>query len=204
MNEYIVFGATFAFAAAVQPGPLLAFLISQTLRLGWRHTLPAAFSPLLSDVPIVIVVLLALSRLPTWFGRVLQIAGGVLLLYLAFQAYRRWRRYETPSEAVKKESVPKGVLQAALVNILNPGPYLGWGLIMGPLVLKGWREAPSHAIALVVAFYTTMVVCLAGIIVLFGVARNLGPRVVRVLIALSVVFLAAFGCYQLWAGIVGR
>ena len=111
---------------------------------------------------------------------------------------------ETASEAVKKESVPRGVLQAALVNILNPGPYLGWGLIMGPLVLKGWRESPSHAIALVVAFYTTMVVCLAGIIVLFGVARNLGPRVVRVFTAVSGVFLAAFGCYELWMGIGGR
>ena len=203
MYEYIVFGVTFAFAAAVQPGPLFAFLVSQTLRLGWRHTLPAAFSPILSDIPIVIVVLLALSRLPIWFGRVLQVAGGVLLLYLAYQAYRRWRRHETASEAVKKESVPRGVLQAALVNILNPGPYLGWGLIMGPLVLKGWRESPVNAVALVVAFYTTMVVCLAGIIVLFGVARNLGPRVVRVLVALSVVFLAAFGCYQLWMGIKG-
>jgi threonine/homoserine/homoserine lactone efflux protein len=203
MSGYIIFGATFAFAAAVQPGPLLAFLISQTLRLGWRHTLPAAFSPLLSDIPIVIVVLFALSRLPSWFGRVLQIAGGVLLLYLAFQAFKRWRRYETPTDGVKKESVPKGVLQAALVNILNPGPYLGWGLILGPVVLQGWREAPSHAIALVVAFYTTMVVCLAGIIVLFGVARNLGPRVVRVLIGVSVVCLAVFGCYQLLLGITG-
>ena len=200
MSEYIVFGVTYAFACAVQPGPLFAFLVSQTLRLGWRHTLPAAFSPVLSDIPIVIVVLLALSRLPDWFGRVLQIAGGLLLIYLAWQAFRRWRRFETPGEAGRKESVPRGVLQAALVNILNPGPYLGWGLIMGPLVLKGWKEAPSHAIALVVAFYTTMVVSLAGIIVLFGLTKNLGPRVVRVLIAVSVVGLAAFGCYQLWMG----
>jgi threonine/homoserine/homoserine lactone efflux protein len=204
MTEYIIFGATFAFAAAVQPGPLLAFLISQTLRLGWRHTLPAAFSPLISDVPIVIVVLFALSRLPLWFGRVLQIAGGVLLLYLAYRAYQRWRRYKEEDVAAKKESVPKGVLQAALVNILNPGPYLGWGLVLGPLVLKGWRETPTHAIALVVTFYTTMVVSLMGIITLFGVARNLGPRVVRVLVALSVVGLAAFGGYQLWAGILGK
>ena len=203
MSGYIVFGATFAFAAAVQPGPLLAFLISQTLRLGWRHTLPAAFSPILSDIPIVIVVLLALSRLPSWSARVLEIAGGLLLLYLAFQAYRRWRRYESPSEVLQKESVPKGVLQAALVNILNPGPYLGWGLIMGPMVLQGWREAPANAIALVVAFYTTMVVSLAGIIVLFGLSRNLGPRIVRALIAISVVGLAVFGCYQLLLGITG-
>lgn len=204
MNEYIAFGATFAFAAAVQPGPLFAFLVSQVSRLGWRHTLPAALSPLLSDVSIVIVVLFALSRLPSWFTRVLQIAGGLLLLYLAFRAYRRWRGSVAAEEAVKKESVPKGVLQAALVNILNPGPYLGWGLIMGPMVLKGWREAPANAIALVVAFYSTMVVCLAGIIVLFGAARNLGPRIVRVLIGVSVLGLAAIGCYQLWSGIVGR
>jgi threonine/homoserine/homoserine lactone efflux protein len=204
MNEYIIFGATFAFAAAVQPGPLLAFLVSQTLRLGWRHTLPAAFSPIISDVPIVIVVLFALSRLPDWFGRVLQIAGGLLLLYLAFGAFRRWRRYREDDAEVKKESVPKGVLQAALVNILNPGPYLGWGLIMGPLTLKGWREAPVNAFALVITFYSTMILCLMGIIVLFGVARNLGPKVVRILIALSVVGLAGFGCYQLWAGIMGR
>jgi threonine/homoserine/homoserine lactone efflux protein len=204
MTEYVIFGATFAFAAAVQPGPLLGFLVSQTLRLGWRHTLPAAFSPLLSDVPIVIVVLLALSRLPSWFGRVLQIAGGVLLLYLAFRAYQRWRNAREGKEVVKGESVYKGVLQAALVNILNPGPYLGWGLIMGPMVLKGWREAPAAAIALVVTFYSTMVVCLAGIIVLFGAARNLGPKIVRILVGVSVVGLAAIGCYQLWSGIVGK
>jgi threonine/homoserine/homoserine lactone efflux protein len=204
MNEYILFGTTFAFAAAVQPGPLLAFLISQVLRRGWRHTLPAAVSPLLSDVPIVIVVLLALSRLPSWFARVLQIAGGLLLLYLAFRAYRRWRSGRVVEGGAKKESVSKGVLQAALVNILNPGPYLGWGLILGPLALKGWRESPSNAVALVVAFYATMIACLAGIIVLFGVARNLGPKIVRVLIGVSVVGLAAIGCYQLWSGIVGR
>jgi threonine/homoserine/homoserine lactone efflux protein len=204
MSEYIVFAVTYAFACAVQPGPLLAFLVSQTLRLGWRHTLPAAFSPILSDIPIVIVVLLALSRLPAWFGRVLQIAGGLLLLYLAWQAYRRWRRYEAPSEAVKQESIPSGVLQAALVNILNPGPYLGWGLILGPLVLKAWREAPVNAFALVGTFYTTMVVSLAGIIALFGLTKNLGPRIVRRLVAVSVVGLAAFGCYQLWKGFVGK
>ena len=204
MAEYMIFGATFAFAAAVQPGPLLAFLISQSLRLGWRHTLPASFSPLLSDIPIVTVVLLALSRLPEWFGRVLQIAGGVLLLYLAFRAYERWRRFGTGKEVVKSESIYKGVLQAAFVNILNPGPYLGWGLILGPLVLKGWREAPANAVALVGTFYATMIVTLAGIIVLFGVARNLGPKVVRILVGLSVIGLAVFGCYQLWAGMVGK
>jgi len=45
-----------------------------------------------------------------------------------------------------------------------------------------------------------MVLSLAGTIVLFAAARNLGPRVNRVLIGLSSLALACFGCYLLWSG----
>jgi len=55
----------------------------------------------------------------------------------------------------------------------------------------------------VLGFYGTMVLSLAGTIALFAAARNLGPRVTRVLIALSSVALACFGCYLLWSGIGG-
>jgi hypothetical protein len=41
-----------------------------------------------------------------------------------------------------------------------------------------------------------------GIIVLFATVRRLGPRVNRVLVGLSALALAAFGCYQLWAGLI--
>jgi threonine/homoserine/homoserine lactone efflux protein len=53
--------------------------------------LPAAFSPLLSDGPIVLVTVLALSRLPAWFTQWLRVAGGLFVLYLAFSAFRTWR-----------------------------------------------------------------------------------------------------------------
>ena len=42
MPTYLILGMTYAFAAAVQPGPLQTYLISQTLSHGWRRTLPAA------------------------------------------------------------------------------------------------------------------------------------------------------------------
>jgi len=41
MLQYLVLGATYAFAAAVQPGPLQAYVISQALAAGWRDA--AAF-----------------------------------------------------------------------------------------------------------------------------------------------------------------
>jgi len=50
MVEYIIIAAGFAFAAAAQPGPLQAFLLSRVVSAGWKQTLPAAFAPLISDV----------------------------------------------------------------------------------------------------------------------------------------------------------
>jgi hypothetical protein len=48
-----------------------------------------------------------------------------------------------------------------------------------------------------------MVLALAATIVLFAAARNLGPRVTRILIAISAVALACFGCYLLFGSAGG-
>ncbi len=199
MVRYLLFGITYAFAAAVQPGPFQSYLISQTLSKGWRHTLPAAFSPLLSDGPIIVLVLLLLVNMPGGLVQILQIAGGVFLLYLAVGAFRVWRAYDV-TEVAPAQASQQTVLKAALVNILNPAPYLGWSLVMGPLLLAGWRETPAHGIALLLGFYGTMVISLAGIIMLFAAARNLGPRVSRALLGVSALALACFGLYELWLG----
>jgi len=202
MFAYLILGMTYAFAAAVQPGPLQSYLISQTLSHGWRRTLPAAFSPLISDGPVIALALLVLSRVPAWLAQGLRLAGGVFVLYLAWGAVKTWRGYDakdmTPAPP-KRQSV----LSAALVNLLNPNPYISWTLVLGPLLLKGWREAPAHGVALLAGFYGVMVLSLAGTIALFAAARNLGPRVNRVLIGLASVALAGFGCYLLWSGIGG-
>jgi threonine/homoserine/homoserine lactone efflux protein len=198
MATYVILGMTYAFAAAVQPGPLQAYLISQALSHGWRRTLPAALSPLISDGPIIALVLLALSRLPPWLIPTVRLAGGVLLLYLAFAAARTWKA-QGSGQAAQKRAEPRSLLGATTVNLMNPGPYLGWSLIMGPLLLKGWREDPVHGIALLASFYSVMVLSLAGLIVLFAAARGLGPRVSRALVGVSALALAGLGCWQFWA-----
>ncbi len=200
MGTYLILGAGFAFAAAVQPGPFQTFLIGETVARGWRRTLPAAFAPLLSDAPIFAAAVLVLSRVPEGAVRVLHLAGALFLFYLAWGAYRTWRRFDPdrPPEAAGGHAT---LFKAAFVNFLNPNPWLGWTLVMGPLFLEGWRVAPSHGIALVAGFYGTMVLSLAGLITLFAFASRLGPRVNKVTLGLSVVALAGFGVYQLWLGL---
>lgn len=200
MLTYLIFGITYAFAAAVQPGPFQTYIISQTLKKGWRSTLPAAFAPVLSDGPIILIVLLLLSTVPDNFVYILRICGGLFLLYLGINAFISWRKFDT-DKSISNDSNQQTLFNAVLVNFLNPAPYLGWSLIMGPLFLEGWRVAPINGISLIVGFYLTMIITLAGIIVLFAFASKLGPKVSKVLIGLSALALFAFGIYQLLVGI---
>ena len=200
MFSYLIFGITYAFAAAVQPGPLLTYIISQTLKKGWRSTLPAAFAPVISDIPILILILFLLSTMPGSFIFILRIGGGLFLLYLGFRAFKSWKKFDA-DQTILNESGQQTLFNAVFVNLLNPAPYLGWSLILGPIFLEGWKLAPVNGIAMIIGFYATMVLTLAAIIFLFGFARRMGPKVSKILIGLSSIVLFAFGIYQLYLGV---
>ena len=200
MLSYILVGISYAFAAAVQPGPLQTYLMSRTISHGWKRTMPAAFAPLLSDGPIIILVLFVLSSVSQNVISVLQISGGIFLLYIAFKT---WQSYKIYSEKNNPEnhSNAKSLMEATLVNLLNPNPYLGWSLVMGPMLIKGWNENPPNGIALIVSFYGTLVIGLALFIRIFAGVKHLGPKVSRALLGISAVILSCLGIYSLYQGI---
>jgi threonine/homoserine/homoserine lactone efflux protein len=200
MLESILIGSGFAFVAAVQPGPLQAFLLSSVAQKGWKRTLPASMSPLLSDGPIALLVLFLLNRISKEMYGILQAAGGFLLLYFAWAGYRQWKQFEA-TELNTHKTMPRTLLQAAMVNILNPNPYLGWSLVLGPAFLTAWHQHPLNAVVLIIAFYTTMLIVLACIIFLFGATRLLSLKGRRVLILVSAGILTGMGVYQLVASI---
>ena len=196
MLKYILIGSGFAFAAAAQPGPLQAFYLSRVASGGWRKTLPAALAPLISDGPIAFLILSVLHRLPEGFENYLKAAGGLLLLYFAGKTFLEWRR--GINEATQDtQSAPRTLFQAVAVNAVNPGPYLGWSLVLGPTALEAWQQTPAHAVALIAAFYVTMVFSLALFILLLGTTSFLGPRGRRGLLLAASLALASLGIYQL-------
>ncbi len=99
--------------------------------------------------------------------------------------------------------MPHTLGQAVAVNILNPNPYLGWSLVLGPRVLSAWKRNAGESVALIAGFYGTMIVMLALTIVLFGSAKFLGARGRRHLMLISAILLAALGIMQLPPGIAG-
>jgi len=200
MWVYIAQAIGYGFAAAVQPGPLQTYLISQALMKGWRTSLPAALAPLISDGPIIVVCLLVLSQVPPGLQRFLYIAGGLFVLYLAYGAYKSWKSFD-PSLPSPESGTGQSLLKAALTNALAPGAYIFWTVVTGPILIRGWRETPIHGVSFLLGFYITMILSLCTIVIVFGSARQLGPKVNRILLGISAVALVCFGLYQLWLGL---
>ena len=201
MLAYVLQGLGYGFSAAVQPGPFQTYVISQALQRGWRRTLFAALAPLVSDGPIIALALLLLTQLPTGWERLLYVVGGLFALYLAWGAARAWHTFELTAPPWTAGPERTGVLKAAMMNLLSPGPYLFWGLITGPILLEGWRRAPAQGVGFLGGFYLAMVGSLAGLILLFSTARRLGPRVNRALVGHSALALAVFGAVQIAKGL---
>jgi threonine/homoserine/homoserine lactone efflux protein len=198
---YILQAAALGLSAAAMPGPFQAYLISQSLRLGWRRALPAAFAPLLSDGPILILVLFVLTRLPAEFLRLLQIAGAFFILFLAWKSWQAFRMFQSQVVPTPGEE-RQNVIQAAVMNLLNPNPYLFWSVVAGPIFLAAWQIHMLNGIAFILSFYFIMISGMICLVILFGSAGRLGPRVNHILLGISALALFAFGVYQLWQGIV--
>ncbi len=203
MLPFLLQGLTLGFAAAVQPGPFMAYLISQTLAHGFRRAWIAAFAPLLSDGPIIALSLLVLSQLPAWLQRGLNLAGGAFILYLAWSAFQQWRTFSNLATR-PAAGASQSLLRAAMMNALSPIPYIYWSLVTGPLLLAGWRISPVYGLSFLAAFYVIMISGFLGLMALFGAARQFGERASRSLLGISALALAVFGIFQLFKGFGGQ
>jgi len=197
---YLLQGLSLGLSGAASPGPFQAFVIGQTLKNGWRRTLPVVLAPLISDGPIITLMVLVLTNMPAGILRVIQTAGGVFVLYLAWKSFRAYRGFQPVHSSAETRQT---FWQAVVTNFLSPVPYIFWSMLAGPALVQGWKETPAHGLVFLFGFYFAMIGGLTLLVVLFGAARQLGPRVNRALIGLSALALFGFGVYQLWQGVFG-
>ena len=201
MILYFLQGATLSLPAAIMPGPFQAFLISQALKNGWKRTLPAVLAPLVTDGPIITLVLLILTQTPQWFLDILRIAGGLFIIYLT-KGVLASLKTPGPTLDPSDHAARQTLLNAIVLNFLNPNPYIFWSVVAGPIMLSGWRESAKLGITFIVGFYGTFVCILVVLIIVFATAGRLDPRVNKVLTAITALALAAFGIYQITVGII--
>ena len=154
MMMYLISGAVLGLSAGIAPGPLLALVISESIRYGLGAGVKVAFAPLVTDLPIVIVTCLAISRL-THFHAVL---GGISLLgalYVAYLGYEGLctKEFDVCEGDINVASLRKGII----TNFLNPHPYLFWFSVGSPTIIKAYSTGIMGSAAFIGGFYTFLV-----------------------------------------------
>lgn len=192
---HLLTAATIGFSAGVTPGPLQAVFLSYAVEGGWKKALPAAFAPLFTDGPVIVLVLLVLNNLPPTFLRFLQIGGALFMLYLAWEAFQSFRHFEA-LEAAPITNGWRTLFKATLANLLAPGPWLFWSLINGPNLLEIWAVSAWWGIAYLAAFYGVFILTNIVLIVLFATMGRMGEKVRKILLLISSLALTGFAIYQ--------
>ena len=155
--SYVVLGLTLGFAAGITPGPLSTLVVTASLRSGLAGGLRVALAPLITDLPIVILAVFALNRLPDWTLPAITAAGGLVVIYMGVDILRSARTATLEAKTQPSSGVNSELWRGALVNALNPHPYLFWAAVGAPTLLAGWRQSSIYPVAFLSSFYALLV-----------------------------------------------
>jgi threonine/homoserine/homoserine lactone efflux protein len=199
---FLLQGASLGLTASISPGPLLLYLISQSLSGGWKRGVIVAIAPLVSDIPLIIVILVVLDHVPPLLLRLISIVGGIYVIYLAWNLFQSWRQNRSVNLDEKSE-FRHNLGRAILVNYLSPGPYMFWTLVNGPLLLQALHISIMHGILFLISFYAMFVGSMIALVSIFSQAQRFGQRIVRTLSLLSVIILSIIGVILIYRGFHG-
>jgi threonine/homoserine/homoserine lactone efflux protein len=162
---YLISGIVFGSAAGISPGPLLTLVISETLKHGSKEGLRIAAAPLVTDLPIVLLIILILSKVSGYS----VILGTITLLGACFIAFLAWESisFKGSRDQIQKDrshALKKGVI----ANLLNPHPYIFWFSVGGPAVINAWKVSIPAPVLFITGFYTCLVGSKAIVALLVG------------------------------------
>jgi threonine/homoserine/homoserine lactone efflux protein len=199
-------GVGFGFTAGMSPGPLQTFLISTTLSRGWRRGMIITIVPIISDAPIIILMTVLLHQMPDAAVRGIQVVGGLFVCWLAWntwQALHQNKLIGDEDALAKADASSRTLMQAILMNMLNPNPYIFWGSVTGPILIAGLEESVWHGVSFLAGFYVVFWLVNVALVYLFHRLRRLDDRLTRGALRLSILVLAILGATLLYQGIIG-
>lgn len=165
---FLFSGVVFGLSGGLTPGPLLTLVISETLKHDVKEGIKIAIAPLLTDLPIVLITIVILSRLEN----ILPLLGAVSLLGSAFLTYLAYESISFKGVDIDLEKQrPQSMRKGVIVNFLNPSPYMFWFTIGAPLVLKALNIGVFSAFLFVLGFYVFLVGSKVVVAVVVGKSR---------------------------------
>lgn len=184
-------------------GPFKIFVLSQALQVGWRRALPLALTPLVADIPVILLVWLVLRQVPTAVLNGLRIAGGLFFFYLAYVLFRNVRQMQASAEAKIAHAPRRTFFQAVTAIWISPQVYINWTAVGIPALLTYSAESVWHGLAFLFFFYLLWIGGLSLQIILFSQAGQVNEQANFYLILIGSLLLIGFGFYQIWLGSTG-
>jgi threonine/homoserine/homoserine lactone efflux protein len=199
----ILTGLGVGLALAGAPGPVQAMLLAESIRGGINRGFRAQAGANLTFAAMLLALALGLSvAAPGGVAlRILKIAGGALLIWLAIDGFRS--RNEVIDAPVERRRLPPAV-RGILAVALNPGNYLFLATVASSMLSSASRTG-GVGVALLVAVALVVGVAMGdGTVVLLGGVgvRRAGSRVTALVRTGLAVLLAALGLGLVINGIV--
>lgn len=165
--QFISAGVLLGLTSGLSPGPLLTLVLTQTIRHNRAEGIKVALSPLITDLPIILITVLILGRLAQFdiFLAIISFIGAIFLAYLGVESLRT-RELNFDVKDSKSGSLKKGII----ANLLNPSPYLFWATVGTPLMFKAYKTDLMTSILFMVSFYVFLIG--SKIVVAFLVDRS--------------------------------
>jgi threonine/homoserine/homoserine lactone efflux protein len=198
-------GLGLGLALGASPGPVQAVLITEAVRGGIGRGFRAMAGANLTYGLLLVLLALGFSVLVPSSGvvRVLEIAGGLFLLWLALDGFRSAGRPATEAKGGRTPTPP--ALRGAVAVVLNPGGWLFLATV-ATSVFAAAAEAGGTPNAVLTALGLIAGIAVGdAAIVLFGGlgVRRAGDRVRAWVQRALAVLLAALAFWLLLRGLVG-
>ena len=188
-------GLAYGLPAGIAPGPLLALVITSSLKDGTRAGLQVAVAPLLTDAVLIAVAITALSAFSDRTLGVVGLLGALLVLRIAWDTWTEARTADPMADAERTRPVKRGrhLRRGAFVNALSPHPALFWLTIGGPTAV---RLDADHGLASGALFGAVFLLAILRPQALLAVPVGLSPRpaggrTYRLLLSATAIGLAA-------------
>jgi threonine/homoserine/homoserine lactone efflux protein len=197
--QFISAGVLLGLTSGLSPGPLLTLVLTQTIRHNRAEGIKVALSPLITDLPIILITVLILGRLAQFdiFLAIISFIGAIFLGYLGVESLRI-RELNFDVKDPKSGSLKKGII----ANFLNPSPYLFWATVGTPLMFKAYKTDLLTSIFFMASFYVFLIG--SKIVVTFLVDRSkqfINQRIYLVIMRILGVALLIFSLIFLYDGI---
>ena len=152
--HYLAVACFLGLSAGISPGPLLTLVLTQTLKHNKSEGIKVALSPLVTDLPIVVLTLFVFSQLAQ-FNSILGIisfAGGLFVAYLGYESWQA-KGLDINASGPPSQSLQKGIV----ANFLSPHPYLFWATVGMPYAFKAYQISLLSSVLFFVCFYAFLV-----------------------------------------------